>query len=83
MGLNRVSNPRAVRRLARLLGQPVLMAYARWFESGTLLVFTDENTAWVVRRDDTFYRYDDHVRLVRCGLDDGCGIVTANATLPQ
>ena len=73
MGLNRVSNPAKLRKLSARLGLPVVRAYARWFaHQTTLLVFTDDTTAWVVPRVGPIERYtDERVRLVDNGFARG------------
>lgn len=69
MGLNRVSNPAKLRKLATRVGAPVVRAYARWFaEQTTLLVFTDDTTAWVVPRVGDVERYDEAVKLTDHGI---------------
>lgn len=60
MGLNRVSNPAKLRRLSERVGAPVIRAVSRWFgNQNTLLVFTDQTTAWKVPRDGPVERYLD------------------------
>ncbi len=73
MSLNRVSNPAKVRKLSNIIGKPVVRAYSRWFEDqNTLLVFSDETTAWVVHRDGMVEPYtDEPVRLVDKGVRVG------------
>lgn len=73
MGLNRVSNPAKLRKLSTRVGQPVVRAYARWFaDQTTLLVFTDETTAWVVPKVGPVERYTDRaLMLVENGVRDG------------
>lgn len=59
MSLNRISNPRKLRRLSERVGAPVIRAYARFFaEHGAVLAFTDKTTAYYVTHDEV-ERYVD------------------------
>ena len=72
MGLVRISNHSKLRRLSEHVGQPVIRAYSRWFDNqNTLLVFTDETTAWIVPRLGAVERYVEPVELVEYGIRTG------------
>ena len=68
MSINVVSNPKKLRKLSNRLGSPVIRAYARWFTNQrTLLAFTNETTAWIMRANGEIELYTD--RPLR--LEDG------------
>lgn len=71
MGLNRISNPKALRRLSARVGLPVIRGYARFFmNQNTVLAFTDATTAYVVPKSEgPVERYmDEDVELLDTGL---------------
>lgn len=51
MSLNRVSNARKLRRLASLVGEPVVRAYANYFRDHVLLVFGASGRQYAVDGD--------------------------------
>lgn len=69
MGLNRVSNPRKLRRLAALIGEPVVRAYARFFTGRTLIVFGESGRQYAVDGDEVKpHAEDPPLRLVNGGI---------------
>jgi hypothetical protein len=51
VSLNRVSNARKLRRLAALVGEPVVRAYAKFFADHVLLVFGASGRQYAVDGD--------------------------------
>ena len=74
MGLNRVSNPRKLRRLAALVGEPVMRAYAKYFQGHTLLVFGASGRQYAVDGDTVEpYAEDPPLRLEDSGITNRSG----------
>jgi hypothetical protein len=72
MGLNRVSNPAKLRRLAALVGEPVLRAYAKFFTGHTLIVFGASGRQYAVDGDRVEpYAEDPPLVLVEHGIGTG------------
>jgi hypothetical protein len=69
MGLNRLGS-RRLRRLSALVGQPVIRAYARFFQNqNDLIAFTDPTTAFVVNlKSGTVEPYHGRVQLAESGI---------------
>ena len=70
MSLNRVSNPGKLRKLAALVGEPVVRAYARWFEGHTLLVFGQSGRQYAVDPKGSVeaYTHDPPLTLTESGI---------------
>lgn len=71
MGLNRVSNPKQLRRLSRAVGKPVIRGYARFFANqNQVLAFVSETEAYVVHHG-VAEPYDEPVQLLESGVRRG------------
>lgn len=71
MGLNRVSNPKQLRRLSRAVGKPVIRGYARFFANqNQVLAFVSETEAYVVHHG-VAELYDHRLTLTEHGVRSG------------
>lgn len=71
MGLNRISNPKQLRRLSRIVGKPIILGYARAFENqNQILAFASETEAYVVH-NGVAERFGEPVQLLDYGYRRG------------
>lgn len=67
MGLNRLSNPKKLKRLEALIGEPVERAYAKYFQDHALLVFGVSGKQYAVT-GETVEPCDEPIQLVEGGI---------------